>query len=448
MAFKTDMISSGISQLDRLLGGGVLIGDNVVWYDDVGSLATAFYLNFIKISKATKKFIIFVSFDRSVKSLLKQLGPLAKNPQLTILDCFTFGKGEGAEIFRKFYEVKDPDLKCQVIRVGEPQSADQVTTAFYDLHRRMEGDVRFVFDSLTGMQELWGEEEHILKFYAHTCPRLYELNTIAYWIIEKDAHSNRLRAHINKIAQVAIDLSIKRGKCFLTVIKAEKREMKIFNEPFFYWSKGLNVTFDSEDQTACRLALGSRLKKLRSRKGLSQTGLSRLVGVTPSTISQVESNQIFPSLPALFKMAEVLSVDVASFFKGNMDISGRTVFASSEAIAVEPARLLQGAISVKQIIPPDMATRISAYLIELPSKTELQSHFFNYKVDELGYLLSGKVEMRLNDEIRIIQPGDIVYLPTEMPEQWKNPGTEPAVMLWILADWKNKSHNISKKKLP
>ena len=48
----------------------------------------------------------------------------------------------------------------------------------------------------------------IIRFYAHSCPRLYELNTIAYWILEKKAHSTRLRAQINQIAQVAIDLSV------------------------------------------------------------------------------------------------------------------------------------------------------------------------------------------------------------------------------------------------
>ena len=52
--------------------------------------------------------------------------------------------------------------------------------------------------------------------------------------------------------------------------------------------------------------LGLRLKEFRLRRGLSQTELAKLVGVTPSTISQVESNLIYPSLPALMKMAEAL----------------------------------------------------------------------------------------------------------------------------------------------
>ena len=80
-------VASGVSQLDHLLGG-LLIGDNVVWYDDVGSLAPVFCLNFIKASQAEKKPIIYLSFDRSIKSLLEQLGPLAENRLLTILNPF------------------------------------------------------------------------------------------------------------------------------------------------------------------------------------------------------------------------------------------------------------------------------------------------------------------------------------------------------------------------
>ena len=103
MASGKIKISSGINRLDHLLGVGIFIGDNVVWYDEVGSLASLFSLNFIKASQAQKKSIIYLSFDRSIKNLLELLGPLAENRLLTILNCFTYGKGDGAEVFLKFY---------------------------------------------------------------------------------------------------------------------------------------------------------------------------------------------------------------------------------------------------------------------------------------------------------------------------------------------------------
>ena len=424
-------ISSGIDQLDRLLGGGVFIGDNVVWYDEVGSLATVFYLNFIQVSQAQKKSLIYLTFDRSIKNLLELLGPLAENRLLTILDCFTYGKGEGAEVFLKFYEEKESEWPCQIIMVEEPRNADHVTGAFYGLHKTMKGDVRFVFDSLTGMQELWGGEEQIIKFYSHSCPRLYELNTIAYWIVEKGAHSQRFKAHINKITQVAIDLSLKRGKTSLTVVKAENRDVGILNEPYYYWNRGLNVTFDSEKRTTSRIDLGFRLRELRSKRGLSQTELAKMVGVTPSTISQVESNQIYPSLPALIKMAEILSVDISSFLKELDDAASRVVFPASKAVDIQFPDLQKGIISGKLMTPPDFESKAEPYIIEIPPDTELSSHFFIHKGEEFGYLLSGKLQLKLEKDVYKVQAGDMVYLTSQMPSQWKNLSHEKARLLWL-----------------
>jgi len=423
-------ISSGVSQLDDLLGG-LRIGDNVVWYDDAGSLAPVFYLNFIKASETDKKSIIYLNFDRSIKSLLEQLGPLADYSCLTILDCFSFGKGEGADVFLKFYEDDIPGRKCQIIRVDQPQNANHVTDTFYDLQKAMEGDVRFVFDSLTGMQELWGGEDQIQKFYAHSCPRLYELNTVAYWVVEKGAHSQRLKAHINKIAQVAIDLSLKRGKTSLTFVKAEKRNPEALNKPHHYWIKDLAVTFDSEKHTTGQIDLGSRIKELRSKRSLSQTELARLVGVTPSTISQVESNQIYPSLPALIKMAEILSVHMTSFFPGEEPSGKRVVFPSSEAIDVQFSNLAKDSIFGKLLTPVDFESKAEPYLIEIPPKKSLSAHFFIHKGEELGYLLSGNLSLGIGRSAHTVQAGDIIYLTSEMPSQWQNPGPNAAKLLWI-----------------
>ena len=89
--------------------------------------------------------------------------------------------------------------------------------------------------SFAGQQETYLNiqgEDAILKFYSRACPRLYELDTIAYWIMDKGAHSERLRASINQIAQVAIELSISRGKSALTIRKADKRKPDALNFVF------------------------------------------------------------------------------------------------------------------------------------------------------------------------------------------------------------------------
>jgi transcriptional regulator with XRE-family HTH domain len=295
----------------------------------------------------------------------------------------------------------------------------------------MEGDVRLIFESMTGMQKIWGGEDAILKFYSHSCPRLYELDTIAYWIMEKNAHSKQLKAQINQIAQVAVELSIKRGTTTLTILKAEHRGTEDIHEPHRYWAKDLAVTFDTEKHGRGQINLGLRIKELRIKRGLSQAELATLVGVTPSTVSQVEANIIYPSLPALLKMAEVLSVEITSLFQQAMELEKRIIFPSAEAVSVGFPDLPRGSLDGKLLTPPDFQGKMELYLIEIEPNRDLPAHFFIHKGEEMGYVLSGKLRMSLNKATYTVRAGDVIYLTSEMPNHWKNPGPNVARLLWI-----------------
>ena len=423
-------VTSGVGQVDLLLGG-LFIGDNVVWHDDAGSLASVFCLPFLRASQAQTKPFIYVSFDRSPRNLLEKLGPLAHYSSLTILDCFTCGKGDSSPIFLKFYEEDASTWPCNIILVEDPRSMDRVTEVLYRIQEDMEGDVRLIFESLTGMQELWGGEEQLLNFYTHSCPRLYELNTIAYWIMEKKAHSSRLRAQIGQIAQVVIDLTIKSGTTSLTILKAENRSTDNLHKPHFYWSRNHSIVFDEEKRSSGRLDLGQRLKELRTRRGISQTELARLVGVTPSTISQVEGNLIYPSLPALLKMAEVLSVDVNSFFDDRKRIERRAVFKAADSLEMRLPGIPEGIATAKMLTPVDFDHKALPFLVEIAPGRTLPAHFMVHKGEELGYVLSGELEVKFEKEVYTVSAGEVVYLTSDTPTQWRNTGTQVARLLWL-----------------
>jgi len=423
-------VSSGVSHLDRLLGG-LFIGDNVVWHDDAGHLASPFCLSFLQTCLALQKPVIYVSFDRSPKNLLDKLGGLAESRDLTILDGFTCGRGRSSSIFMKFYEEPDPEQLCQVQIIDKPGDMDHVMEKIYGLHETLHGDVRLIFESMTGMQKIWGGEDAILKFYSHSCPRLYELDTIAYWIMETLAHSRTLRAQINQIAQVAIDLSIKRGTTILTILKAENRGIEDTREPHRYWTKDLTITFDKEKYAGNQLNLGLRIKELRVKRGLSQAELAKFVGVTASTISQVEANIIYPSLPALLKMAEVLAVEISSVFQGPVDREERMIFPAAEAVSVGFPNLPKGVLEGRLLTAPDFHGKMEPYLIDIEPDSDVPTHFFFHKGEEVGYLLSGRLRMSVNKAVYTLRAGDVIYLTSEMPSEWRNPGPNLARLLWI-----------------
>ena len=422
--------TTGIPQLDQILGG-LFIGDNVIWYDDAGSLAPVFWLNLIEAADRRSQPVIYVSFDRSPKNLMDKLGRLSASPVLTVLDGFTYGKGAGADVFLQYYQRRSAEERARLICIDRPHRPQPFSDALYEAVHAARGHVRLIFESLTGMQELWGGEEHVIRFYSRACPRLYELNTIAYWLVEKAAHTPRLRSSISQIAQVVVDLSVKRGKTLMTIVKAERQATASLNKPLAYLTRETDVRFESHDRASGPYDLGDRLKALRLQRGFSQTELARRVGVTPSTISQIESNFIFPSLPALFRMAEILATEVSSLLGDPPRKARKVVFSESEALPAKLPGSPSGNLSAWVLTPGKTGLAAEPHLLEFPPQQALTGHFTHAKAPELGYVLSGSVRLTIDGITHMAEAGDTIYLGRETPQQWENPGAEPARLLWI-----------------
>jgi len=427
---KKKRVSSGIPELDRLMGE-LYIGDNVLWYEDSGNFSSAFCLNFIKETLIRNRPLIYVTFDRSPKNLVSFLGSQAESQNLTILDCFTNGKGNRSEVFNKFYEKNGALWPYKVIKVNDPTSPDQVGEAIYGLHGTLSGDVHFILDSLTGMQSLWGGEEQVIQFYGQTCPRLYELDTIAYWLVEKKAHSSKLKANINKIAQVAIDLSVRRGKSTLKIFKAEKRSSKFLNEHHEYLCEGSEIIFENQGQLKPRVDIGAKIRSVRLMRGISQKELAELTGVTPSTISQVEKNLIYPSIPALCRIAENLSVEVATLFKDHGERKKVHVYPVDSRSVTSLTKNVKDNAEAGLLIPPDIDTPAEVTIIRIRPGKKLSGHFFAHKGPELGYLLSGQLEMTVDNQSYKVNPGDTIYLQKDIPGSWNNISEQVVELLWL-----------------
>ncbi|MBI2197575.1 MAG: helix-turn-helix transcriptional regulator, partial [Candidatus Rokubacteria bacterium] len=63
------------------------------------------------------------------------------------------------------------------------------------------------------------------------------------------------------------------------------------------------------------MALGQRIKALRTERALQQRQLAEKAGLTPSLLSQIESGRLTPSLHTLGKLAGALGVSIASLFE-------------------------------------------------------------------------------------------------------------------------------------
>ncbi|MFO7955710.1 MAG: sigma 54-interacting transcriptional regulator [Candidatus Brocadiia bacterium] len=221
MSGRTDL-STGLECVDRLLGG-LKAGDNVVWEVDSGAPVDVFLRGYAAAA-AGKGPVVFVSFNRSPHAVFRKYGSDTTDGQFRLLDCFTAGKGHGDKVFADFYQQNDDSPGSpSIVRVSPTAEPDDVAEAIEQIEAESEEPAFYVFDSLTGMAELWSDEQKALNFFTHMCPRLYDLDTIAYWVLEKDAHSEHFLAGLRHVTQVVIELGIEDGRPTFTLRKAEGR---------------------------------------------------------------------------------------------------------------------------------------------------------------------------------------------------------------------------------
>ena len=70
--------STGVKHLDKLLGGGLVLGENVLWEIETGTFAQEFVLAFMKQGIEENNQVIFLDFIYPPQALLILLEPLIK----------------------------------------------------------------------------------------------------------------------------------------------------------------------------------------------------------------------------------------------------------------------------------------------------------------------------------------------------------------------------------
>jgi transcriptional regulator with XRE-family HTH domain len=312
-----------------------------------------------------------------------------------------------------------------VVRVNDPQNIGTFTEMLNAIEDSLPTGARYVFDSLTGMQDLWGDENSTYKFFTYMCPRLYDLETVAYWILEKDAHSQHFKANLRHITQDVFDLYVRRDRLFIKALKLTGRQEREAFKPHVYAIENGEVSI-SLPRREVSSDLGGRLKDLRTRIGLSQKDLAEKIDVTPSFISQLENNQISPSLHSFIQMCRALGVNPAHVLAADADQSVSWVVKRADV----SERSIPVAEGIKEYIIVD-DDKLSARMVTIGAGTALERHFHSLKRPELIHLVRGTVSVTVQGKTEQLHPGDSVFLRDIAPVQWKNEGGDEAELVEV-----------------
>lgn len=166
--------------------------------------------------------------------------------------------------------------------------------------------------------------------------------------------------------------------------------------------------------------LGGRLRHVRQLHKLSQRELAKRSGVTNSTISLIESNASNPSVGALRRILEGIPVSLAEFFSLEPAQAQKTFYCSNELTEIG-----KGPISYRQV--GDRVFGRSLQLVQERYQPGSDTGIVPlvHEGQEGGVVLRGRLEVTVDDERKVLGPGDAYYFDSRRPHRFRCVGSEP-----------------------
>jgi transcriptional regulator with XRE-family HTH domain len=223
--------------------------------------------------------------------------------------------------------------------------------------------------------------------------------------------------------------------------------------------------------------IGERLREARVKRGLSVRGLARVVDVSPSLISQIETGKSSPSVSTLYAMTNALQISIEDVFgepQPQEAADALVTAAGPPPVAAANPAAAGGAAGLPFFPSGTSATRQGLQMLADQRRVgpvvrhaerevlhldsgvtwELLGQLPHTHVDflrityapggsssgagvlmrhsgtEYGHVLSGRLTLNLGFETYALDPGDSVSFDCSTPHAYANHGTEPAVGVW------------------
>ena len=167
--------------------------------------------------------------------------------------------------------------------------------------------------------------------------------------------------------------------------------------------------------------IGARLRRAREKAGLSQRVLAKRAGITNSTISLMESNGTNPSIGALKRVLDAMSVSMSDFFAMDEMSRPQSFYRASELTEIG-----KGLISLRQVGDSMDGRKLQILSETWQPGADTGKISLTHEGEEGGVVISGFLEITVDDERRILGPGEAYSFDSKRPHRVRCVGDEPA----------------------
>lgn len=192
-----------------------------------------------------------------------------------------------------------------------------------------------------------------------------------------------------------------------------------------------NLTTASTDLDESRRRLGSKLKLARQTKGLTLRSLADKADCSESLLSKIENGKVLPSLPMVHRLVRVLETNISWLFE-EQDAEATSIYRAGTrpVITLDRTQGKDVGLSLERIIPfkEGHLLQCNIHHVDVGGQS---GGTITHEGEEVGYMLSGSVELELNGDVHRLEVGDAFCFRSNIPHSYRNAGSERASILWV-----------------
>jgi transcriptional regulator with XRE-family HTH domain len=174
------------------------------------------------------------------------------------------------------------------------------------------------------------------------------------------------------------------------------------------------------------MEIGSKIKRLRVRLGLTQEELAARTELTKGFISQLERDITSPSIATLMDILEALGTNVSEFFSDREDDGVMTYAADDMFIKADE----EAGVTIRWLVTNAQRNALEPILVTLApgASTEPDDP---HEGEEFGYVLSGVITLVSGEQKRKVRRGDAFYFRPTGVHYLINTGKSEGKVLWV-----------------
>ena len=174
------------------------------------------------------------------------------------------------------------------------------------------------------------------------------------------------------------------------------------------------------------MEIGSKIKRLRVRLGLTQEELAARTELTKGFISQLERDITSPSIATLMDILEALGTNVSEFFSDREDDGVMTYAADDMFIKADE----EAGVSIRWLVTNAQRNALEPILVTLSpgASTEVEDP---HEGEEFGYVLSGTITLVCGEQRYRIRRGGAFYFRPNGIHYLTNSGKTEGKVLWV-----------------